>query len=264
MTKARLLSLALILMPLAQAEAASIVAAERAIQSKDFSKALDELRPLAKDGDPNAYYLLGTLYRDGQGVEKNRAEAEKYFGSAARQGHLDSVKALRAMKNEVYLLEYNKTLPLAEQGDANAQNRIGEMNEYGQGVKRDLESAFNWYQKASKQGLLAGRHNLARSYNFGSGTTQDFAKAESLYLEAANQGYADSMFFLGTMYATHNGQNKQTNPDILAYAWMHAASEAGSATARTIQDRLLMKLNDSELTEAKHLADEFVGKYVKR
>ena len=245
-----------------QAQAASIVAAERAIAQSAYDKALDELRPLAKDNDPDALYLLGTLYRDGKGVEQDKDQATLYFNSASRQGHLESVNALRGMKNEVYKQEFDRLLPDAESGVASAQNRIGEMYEFAQGVARDLPKAFEWYTKAAAANYLPAIHNLARSYNFGTGTAVNFEKAESLFRQAATQGYAESMFFLGTMYATHNGSDQSIDPDVLAYAWMQCAAERGSQTANTIAGRFKMKLQGGKLNEAETLAATYRERFV--
>lgn len=253
---------ALLIITSFQAQAASILAAERAYEQKDYAKALEELKPLVRDGEPEALYLIAVLYRDGLGVSANAAQAKSYFESAARQGHLDSVNALRALKNEEYKAEYEERLPEAEKGVASAQNRIGEMFEYGQGVERNLDAAFSWYSKAAEQGLIDAVHNLARSYNFGSGVEVDYKKAEELYRRAANEGYGDSMFFLGTLYATQNGNDPSVNPDVLAYAWMHSAAGRGNVTARTIEQRLLMKLDEQGQAEAKDLAKAFEGRFV--
>lgn len=243
-------------------QAASIVTAERSFEQQNFEKALTELKPLVSEGDADALYLLGVMTRDGLGVSVDTEEAKRLFEAAARQGHLRSVNALRAIKNETYKLEFAKVQPEAEAGKAQAQNRLGEMYEFGQGVDRDLDSAFAWFGKAADQGLIAAVHNVARSHNFGSGTPVNYVVAEQLYLEAAQQGYADSMFFLGTLYATKNGNDDRIDPDLLAYAWMHAASARGNVTAGVIEKRLLMKLDEQGRKEAEQLAQTFVEKYV--
>ncbi len=247
---------------IANVSAASIAKAERAIQKSEYKEALEELRTLVKDGDADAMYLLGTLYRDGKGVEKSADKAQSYFSSAARQGHLESVNALREMKNAVYKVEFDNLLPKAEAGNADAQNRIGEMYEYAQGVPRNMETAFNWFSKAADADYTPGIHNLARAYNFGSGVEVNFTKAEELFRKAAEKGYADSMFFLGTMYATHNGSDTSVDPDVLAYAWMQCAAELGSKTASTIVGRFKMKLTGGKLNEAETLANAFHGRFV--
>lgn len=263
LSKQLVTSLTLFVMALSlNSHAASIVAAERAFQQQDYAKALDELSPLVRDGDAEALYLLGVMTRDGQGVKADTTEAQRLFESAARQGHLESVNALRAIKNEAYKTEFDQTLPQAKADSAVAQNRIGEMYEFGQGVERNLSESYKWFNLAAQQGYVAGIHNLARAYNFGSGTAIDYKRAEALYLESASKGYADSMFFLGTLYATRNGNDQSVDSDHLAYAWMNAASERGNTTATVIKNRLLMKLDDQGRETAQALAETFVNKYV--
>lgn len=242
--------------------AASIVAAERAIQQNAYEQALDELRPLAKDGNKEALYLLGKLYLDGTGVERNIEQAQSYFSSAARQGHLESVNALRQIKNAVYKVEFDSLITKAEAGNVEAQNRVGEMYEYAQGVKREPNEALSWYQKAAETGYIPAIHNLARAYNFGIGTNVDFAQAEALFRQAADAGYAESMFFLGTLYATLNGSDSSLDPDVLAYAWMQSAAERGSQTAETIAGRFKMKLVGEKLNEAESLTKAFRSRFV--
>lgn len=41
---------------------------------------------------------------------------------------------------------------LAEQGDADAQYKVGRMYEKGIGVTKDESMAWDWYQKAEEQG----------------------------------------------------------------------------------------------------------------
>ncbi len=42
--------------------------------------------------------------------------------------------------------------PLAEQGEAQAQNNLGAMYAKGQGVPQDYAAAIVWYRKAAEQG----------------------------------------------------------------------------------------------------------------
>ena len=38
-----------------------------------------DVRTLAEQGDPEAQFVLGTMYRDGQGVEKDLTETLKWW-----------------------------------------------------------------------------------------------------------------------------------------------------------------------------------------
>ena len=50
--------------------------------------------------------------------------------------------------------------PLAEQGHAGAQNRLGWMCRGGWGVNRDFAEAVRWYRKATDQGDAKAQYGL--------------------------------------------------------------------------------------------------------
>jgi len=57
-----------------------------AYQAGDFATALQEWTPLAEAGDAIAQYNLGQMYRKGQGVLQDYAEAAKLYRLAAEMG----------------------------------------------------------------------------------------------------------------------------------------------------------------------------------
>ncbi|WP_415889152.1 tetratricopeptide repeat protein [Neptuniibacter sp. SY11_33] len=233
-----------------------------AFDKQDYATALEELKPLAKEGDPDALNMLGQMYENGLGVEKDEAKARRYYKRGASQGHMANVNSLRALKDKEYKVELKTVQPAAESGDAQAQNRLGEMAEFGYGMSRNADMAIEWYLKSADQGYVAAQHNIGRCYNFGTGVEQNFEEAERWYRKAANQGHTDAMFFLGTLYSNNHGSQKDQDTNILAYAWMHNAAELGNKTAKAIEKRLVMKLNPSELEEAKALAAEYRKTYI--
>ncbi len=241
---------------------ASISKARAAIEAKDYRTALKELGPLVSAGRPSATNLMGKMYQNGWGVPASLDTAKSYYKKGARTGHIDSVNSLRAIDDIKYLKEINLLKSKADAGNATAQNRLGEMLEYGLGGVRDPKAAFKQYQLAADQGFVRAQHNVGRSYNFGTGVKQNFAEAESWYRIAANKGYNKSMFYLGTLYATAHGQDSSAHQDVIAFAWMNNAAALGDATAATIENRLLMKLDESQIREAKDLAREYKKTYV--
>ena len=64
--------------------------------------------------------------------------------------------------------------PLAEKGDASAQNNLGFMYDEGQGVPQDYGEALKWYRKASEQGHAYAQYNLGFMYQKGQGVPQDY------------------------------------------------------------------------------------------
>src|ERR1017187_2343134 len=94
----------------------------QAYERKDYTKALIEFRSLAEQGNVVAQYDLGQMYRQGNGVQQNDAEAVKW-----------------------YLLAAGK-------GDTDAQYNLGQMYRQGIGVAQDNAEAAKWYRLAAKQG----------------------------------------------------------------------------------------------------------------
>lgn len=242
--------------------AADLGKGARAFDSQDYNTAIQELEPLSKEGNPDATNMMGQMYENGWGVEKDVEKAKGLYTRGANIGHLDSVNSLRALKNQEFQVELKTVLPAATAGDATAINRLGVMNEFGYGLQRNPTKAFSLYNKAAETGLVAAQHNIGRAYNFGTGVEQNFAEAERWYRKAAKQGHTDAMFFLGTLYSNEHGMDKSQDSNVTAYAWMHNAAQLGNDTAQAIERRLVMKLNDSQLQAAKALADSYHQQYV--
>ena len=53
----------------------------------DYATALQELRPLAEQGDALAQFNLGTMYHHGQGLPQDYAQSMSWYRKAADQGH---------------------------------------------------------------------------------------------------------------------------------------------------------------------------------
>ena len=79
------------------------------------------VRTLAEQGDAQAQYALGTMYRDGRGVARDYAEALRWWRKAAELGIVD------------------------------AQFALGNMYAGGGGIARDNILAYMWYDIATMQ-----------------------------------------------------------------------------------------------------------------
>ena len=67
--------------------------------------------------------------------------------------------------------------PLAEAGDAKAQNNLGFMYNSGNGVLQDFAEAVRWYRLAVEQGDATAQVNLGVMYDKGQGVLQDHVMA---------------------------------------------------------------------------------------
>lgn len=84
-----------------------------------------------------------------------------------------------------YATALNVWLPLAQQGNAQAQTFVGEIFEKGQGTAPDYTSASQWYRKASEQSYARAQINLGHLYEKGLGVSKDSIAALNLYRKAA-------------------------------------------------------------------------------
>ncbi|MBY6204260.1 caspase family protein [Halomonas denitrificans] len=75
-------------------------------------------------------------------------------------------------------------LPAAEDGDADAQNTVGEIFEQGLGTEPNFEVAALWYGRAAEQGHKTALFNLGTLYETGRGVEQDKVQALNLYRRA--------------------------------------------------------------------------------
>jgi hypothetical protein len=133
--------------------------------------------------------------------------------------------------------------PLADQGDAAAQNKIGEMYMNGQGVTQDYAEAMNWYRKAADQGDADAQLNIGRMYESGEGVMQDYKQAAEWFRKAADQGDADAQRALGGMYEMGQGV---TQDNVQAYMWY-------SIVGVEDRDRLEKEMTTEQIAEADRL-----------
>jgi TPR repeat protein len=91
-----------------------------------------------------------------------------------------------------YATALHEWRPLAEQGNADAQNNLGAMYDDGHGVPQDYGQARLWYEKAAAQGYANAQSNLAVLYDDGDGVPQDFVQAHKWYSLAAANGHENA------------------------------------------------------------------------
>jgi len=125
----------------------------------DFATALENWQPLAEQGNALAQYNLGFMYRNGQGVLQDDAEAVRWYRLAA------------------------------EQGNAIAQDNLGVMYDTGDGVLQDDVLAHMWFNIASANGLESAAENRSRAEN--TMTREQIADAQARARVCMSSGYQD-------------------------------------------------------------------------
>jgi TPR repeat protein len=116
----------------------------------------------------------------------------------------------------------------AELGDGYAQNNVGSMLLNGMGCKRNPVKATHWYRSSAEQGNAEGQYNLAQRYLTGDGIDQDYGQARFWFEQAAMQGDVWSACQVGTLYWLGHGVER----NLLAAAEFHLiAAESGDEVA---------------------------------
>jgi L-asparaginase II len=85
--------------------------------------------------------------------------------------------ALTAASHKDFETALKLLQPLAEAGDAEAQENLGAMYSAGQGVPQDHAEAAKWFRKAADQNNGKAQGFLGLCYSLGLGVDQDYVQA---------------------------------------------------------------------------------------
>ena len=172
----------------------------------------------------------------------------------------DFNKGLTAFQSGDFATALKEWKPLAEEGNAVAQNNLGLMYDNGWGVPQDYKEAVNWYRLAVEQGYAIAQFNLGLIYEKGKGVPQDDKEAVLWYTLAAEQDHAKAQYNLGVMYALGEGVIKDY---VYAHMWGNIASMNGNDKGETLRGYVAEKMTSSQIEEAQRLAKECVKKNYK-
>ena len=137
-------------------------------------------------------------------------------------------QAIAAVQQKNFAKALQLLQPLANQGDAIAQNNIAVLYEEGLGVPRSDKEALKWYKKAAQQGQAEAQFMVGLFHAEGRGTTQNYQQAFEWYSKAAKQGHADAQNNLAMRYASGTGVKQNVK---LAKFWFAKAAANGNTTA---------------------------------
>lgn len=93
-----------------------------------------------------------------------------------------------AFENGDYETAFKLWMPLAKNGDAEAQNYLGILYYLGFGVGKDYKKALYWYERAAKAGDADAQRNYGDMLNFGRGVPKNNYQAYKWYFAASQQG----------------------------------------------------------------------------
>ena len=168
-------------------------------------------------------------------VSPNDAEVANKYRQAAEQGDAEAQYKLGMCyyngdgvpQNYAEAVKWFRQA--AEQGHPKAQYILGYCYEYGDGVPQNSAEALKWWRKAAEQGHASAQYYLGYCYEYGFGVPQNYTEAVKWYRKAAEQGDAYAQFYWGYRYKNGRGVPKDKEE---AVKWYRKAAEQGHAEAQ--------------------------------
>ena len=193
-----------------------------AYERGDFAEAAQTILTQAQAGDPDATYLMGILYQNGEGVPKSATKAILWFRLAAQRG---SKQALTS---------------------------IGYAYQNGDGVPKNESEAISWFQKAAALNDSGAMHALALSYANGLGVERDATKAAKWFKSGALLGDFWCMNLLALAYDV--GQGVEVEKEA-SYAWYNVAAARDTTKANRdlaiySREKVAKQLSPAQLARA--------------
>jgi uncharacterized protein len=258
-------------------------------KTHDFLIAVELITQIAQQGNPDAQFFLGEVYRDYGVPIGDIFKSFEWIFKAAEQGHELAIFELKSpiplygniLKDGDNLAEYYKKtiegLPqylyqigsivlaaektdsaikyitqAAEQGNVDAQYKLGLIFYQGVGVEQDYKKSFDWTSKAAKQGNSQAESLLGEFYRLGNGVTQDYRRSFEWFLKAAEHGNANAQYCLFLMYYSGNGIPKNFN---IGFDWLLKSAAQGFLQAQSLAGKIYS--NGADMGIAQNYKESF-------
>jgi uncharacterized protein len=222
-------------------------------------KAAEWYRLAARLGDRQALSALGLMSLDGRGMAKNETQGRVWLEQAAAKGEpraaYNVALLLLSSGNPDDLLRAVELLRMAGEAEiADAQHALGVLALNGRGMNRDPAEAARWFERAARNGNLAGTVEYAILLFNGEGVPANEAAAARLFRRAAVRGNAIARNRLARLLVA--GRGVPVNR-VEAAAW-HLLAAAQGLTDSYL-DEALKDLTPEERQRAERLAADRAG-----
>lgn len=184
----------------------------------------------------------------GKAIVENKLAGEYVDTNNKDRNIIDLKEANKAFDNEDYQRAFNIYKLLAEEGNAEAQFRLGVLYDFGSGTEQDEDKALKWFARAYKgllplaeNGKLRAQYLLAQLYDMGKGIEQDSKKAKEWWVRAyrgylllAEQGDAEAQYWLGWLLFSGEGVDEDESK---AIEWFKKSAAQNNINAQFILGR---------------------------
>jgi TPR repeat protein len=220
---------------LPQAALADLARGKQAYAKKNYALALNEFTADAKRSNPEAMYLLGNMYAEGQGVARDDTQAFQWVEKAALAGY------------------------------APAQSMLARFYAGGRGTGPDNDKSIDWARRAADNGDALSQYMMGLRSAEGWGMPKDLVAALIWFGSAAEQGFAPAQLSLGVMTGfgpvAAPGAPHSSEYRVEAAKWLALAARQKVPDLRDIPDQRLAELRKNMSEDEIREANERVRKW---
>ena len=143
--------------------------------------------------------------------------------------------------------------------EATARTRSVDIYATGDGVVKDTALVISLLRKRAEQGDAEAQLRLGAMYKKGNMmVAQDDKQAAHWLRKAAEQGRAEAQFLLGSLYEHGEGVAQDYKQ---SYAWFSSAAANGYSNAVKARDIMAKRLTPAALAEGQQLATRYFEQY---
>ena len=127
------------------------------------------------------------------------------------------------------------------------------MYKEGLGTPKDMTKSLLWFKLAAYQGIDAAQNELGVLHLYGQGVLQDYALSFRWFKLAADQGNASAQSNLGVLFESGYGVLQD---NIMAHMWYNIASANGNEEASEWRDKRAGLMTPADISKAQTMASE--------
>jgi len=158
---------------------------------KNYSNALCWYHLAIEKGEYHIYIDLSKMYENGYGVDVDYEKVTKYLYQYYKHN------AYLNIRDDYFAYSFNKLHELAETGIVSAKYFLGKIYEKGIGIESDYRTSLNFFQEAADENYIKAIYKLGKIHD-----NREYAL--ECIQKAVDMGYAKAQYYLGYEYLYGN------------------------------------------------------------
>ncbi|MGD9297664.1 MAG: tetratricopeptide repeat protein [Chromatiales bacterium] len=151
-----------------------------------------------------------------------------WFMTGEERDQLSVDAGIEAIRSGNYAEAFNQLIPLAKEGNPEAQYNMGWLYANGFGAGVDVPTAVYWWKKAAASNHAASQFSLGMVYLTGDGKTikKNVPEAIHWHMRSARNGYVEGQEMIRQLYETRKRAVLKLYPDIATEPWFSKKKSA--------------------------------------